>query len=68
MRVVPVSKTDLGLFRGLSRRPRATSGPGGGFDSTGGKFTAPFEDLSFFFDGLSFLSLSFLVGVEGALS
>ena len=62
--------TDLALFNGLSRRPRATSGPGGGFASTGGKTGAPFDDdFSFFFGGLSFFSpLSVLVGVVGALS
>lgn len=56
--------TDLGLFRGLSRRPRATRGPGGGLASTGGKTGAPL-DFSFFFDVFSFLSFSVLVGVVG---
>lgn len=56
--------TDLGLFKGLSRRPRATRGPGGGLASTGGKTGAPL-DFSFFFDVFSFLSFSILVGVVG---
>ena len=59
--------TDLGLFRGLSRRPRATRGPGGGFASTGGNAAAAFDRLSLFF-GRSFFSLSILVGVWGASS
>ena len=69
----PVS-TDLGLLRGLSRRPRATSGPGGGFASTGGSTGAPF-DFSFFLNDFSFLSFSGFVGAsscgftaEGTLS
>ena len=59
--------TDLGLFSGLSRLPRATSGPGGGLASTGGKFEAPL-DFSFFFDVFSFFSFSVFVGVVGVLS